>query len=350
MRRAQATALVALAALLGACATVNEAPVEDRSTSLAAARGAPGSANEHVVVAGDTLYGVAFRHDLDYRRLAAWNDIASPYTIRPGQRLRLTPPPAPPGAPAAASVASPAQPAFDGTTQTYAAGDAAVSSAAPLQVEPLAAEPLVPAPAPTAPSAAPPPARPAPAPGPVSAAIGAGGAEASPARTPSQPPPTPAPTTSTPPPRPSAAPAPTPAAAAPPLAIAKAPTQTVGGVAWRWPTDGRVANRYVAGDPARQGVDILGREGQSITAAADGEVVYSGNGLLGYGELVIIKHSGDFLSAYGHNRRRLVAEGTRVRAGQPIAEMGKAGGLERLHFEIRRDGKPVDPLAYLPRR
>lgn len=345
MRRARATVVVALAALLGACATVNEAPVEDRSTSLAAARGAATGADEHVVVAGDTLYGVAFRHDLDYRRLAAWNGIASPYTIRPGQRLRLTPPPAPPGAPAGAGVASAPQPAFDGTTQTYAAGDAAVSSAAPLQVEPLD-----PAPAPAAPPSAPPPAKPTPATGPVSAAIGASAAAAPPARTPPPPAPTPAPTTTAPPPTPSAATAPTPAAAAPPLAIAKAPTQTVGGVAWRWPTAGRVANRYVAGDPARQGVDILGREGQSITAAADGEVVYSGNGLLGYGELVIIKHSGDFLSAYGHNRRRLVAEGTRVRAGQPIAEMGKAGGLERLHFEIRRDGKPVDPLAYLPRR
>ena len=345
MRRARATVVMALAALLGACATVNEAPVEDRSTSLAAARGAARGADEHVVVAGDTLYGVAFRHDLDYRRLAAWNGIASPYTIRPGQRLRLTPPRAAPGAPAGAAVTSAAQPAFDGTTQTYAAGDAAVSSAAPLQVEPLD-----PAPAPAAPPSAPPPAKPTPATGPVSAAIGASAAAAPPARTPPPPAPTPAPTTTAPPPTPSAATAPTPAAAAPPLAIAKAPTQTVGGVAWRWPTAGRVANRYVAGDPARQGVDILGREGQSITAAADGEVVYSGNGLLGYGELVIIKHSGDFLSAYGHNRRRLVAEGTRVRAGQPIAEMGKAGGLERLHFEIRRDGKPVDPLAYLPRR
>jgi lipoprotein NlpD len=134
------------------------------------------------------------------------------------------------------------------------------------------------------------------------------------------------------------------------MAIAKAPTQSVAGVAWRWPADGRVTNRFVAGDPARQGVDILGREGQAVTAAADGEVVYSGNGLLGYGELVIIKHSGDFLSAYGHNRRRLVAEGARVKGGQAIAEMGRGGGVERLHFEIRRDGKPVDPLGYLPRR
>ena len=238
MRRARATVVMALAALLGACATVNEAPVEDRSTSLAAARGAATGADEHVVVAGDTLYGVAFRHDLDYRRLAAWNGIASPYTIRPGQRLRLTPPPAPPGAPAGAGVASAPQPAFDGTTQTYAAGDAAVSSAAPLQVEPLD-----PAPAPAAPPSAPPPAKPTPATGPVSAAIGASAAAAPPARTPPPPAPTPAPTTTAPPPTPSAATAPTPAAAAPPLAIAKAPTQTVGGVAWRWPTAGRVAVR-----------------------------------------------------------------------------------------------------------
>ncbi|HET9482645.1 MAG TPA: peptidoglycan DD-metalloendopeptidase family protein, partial [Xanthomonadales bacterium] len=103
--------------------------------------------------------------------------------------------------------------------------------------------------------------------------------------------------------------------------------------------------------PARQGIDIRGRGGDPVLAAADGEVVYSGNGLLGYGELVIVKHAGDFLSAYAYNRKRLVAEGERVRAGQPIAEMGTRGGaLDLLHFEIRRDGQPVDPLQFLPAR
>jgi lipoprotein NlpD len=336
-----------LAVLLAGCATVNDAPVDERSTPMVGRAAAPQGA-EHVVVAGDTLYGVAFRHGLDYRRLAAWNGIASPYTIRPGQHLRLVAPsssayPERPGA--GAPVSDALAPDFNGSTQTYATAEAPVSTAAPLQVEALPEDaPSRPAPmaAPASTRAAPPRAPATSSTGPVSAAIG-------------NPADAPAPGTAPPPmpnPPPAAAPValdPAPLAPAP-GAIAKAPTQSVAGVAWRWPADGRVANRYVAGDAARQGIDILGREGQAVTAAADGEVVYSGNGLLGYGELVIIKHSGDFLSAYGHNRRRLVAEGTRVRGGQPIAEMGKGGGVERLHFEIRRDGKPVDPVAYLPRR
>ena len=86
-------------------------------------------------------------------------------------------------------------------------------------------------------------------------------------------------------------------------------------------------------------------------AAADGVVVYSGAGLIGYGELIIIQHSDRYLSAYGHNRKRLVQEGEQVKSGQQIAEMGKSGAERHmLHFEIRRDGKPTDPLLYLPKR
>lgn len=122
------------------------------------------------------------------------------------------------------------------------------------------------------------------------------------------------------------------------------------GVQWRWPTDGGVVRNFNAND-ARKGVLIGGRAGQVVVAAADGEVVYSGNGLIGYGELVIIKHSDRMLSAYAHNQERLVAEGDRVRAGQPIARMGRnEDGREVLHFEIRRDGKPEDPARYLPAR
>jgi len=125
----------------------------------------------------------------------------------------------------------------------------------------------------------------------------------------------------------------------------------VGGVTWRWPADGAVIVRFAPGDPARQGIDIRGRDGAPVRAAADGEVVYSGSGLVGYGELIIVKHSAEYLSAYGYNRRRLVEEGRRVRAGQQIAEMGKANAnLDVLHFEIRRSGKPIDPLQVLPRR
>jgi lipoprotein NlpD len=122
-------------------------------------------------------------------------------------------------------------------------------------------------------------------------------------------------------------------------------------LAWSWPADGTVASRYAAGDPTRQGIDITGQAGQPVRAAADGVVVYSGSGLVGYGELIIVKHNDAWLSAYGHNRARLVNEGQRVTAGQQIAEMGHSGAAsDMLHFEIRYNGKPVDPAAYLPKR
>lgn len=119
---------------------------------------------------------------------------------------------------------------------------------------------------------------------------------------------------------------------------------------WSWPTDGKLVRGFNAND-ARKGILIGGSAGQPVRATADGEVVYSGNGLIGYGELVIIKHSDRMLSAYAHNRERLVSEGERVRAGQTVARMGRnEDGIDVLHFEIRRDGRPVDPADYLPRR
>ncbi len=124
---------------------------------------------------------------------------------------------------------------------------------------------------------------------------------------------------------------------------------TNGNLAWRWPTQGTVISTYLAGEPTRQGLDIAGTSGQPVRSAADGVVVYSGAGLVGYGELVIIKHSNEWLSAYGHNRKRMVTEGQKVVAGQQIAEMGRtAAPRDMLHFEIRYDGKPVDPMQYLP--
>ena len=100
-----------------------------------------------------------------------------------------------------------------------------------------------------------------------------------------------------------------------------------------------------------KGVDFAGREGESVYAAADGKVVYSGPGIVGYGNLIILKHNDFYLSAYAHNSRLLVEEGLRVRSGQKIAEMGSTGtSRNMLHFEIRKKGNPVDPLKYLPRR
>src|SRR5690606_35388159 len=123
------------------------------------------------------------------------------------------------------------------------------------------------------------------------------------------------------------------------------------GIAWRWPVDGALLSRYVAGEPTKQGIDIGGTAGSAVRAAGDGTVVYSGSGLVGYGELIIIKHDEQWLSAYGHNRSRLVNEGAVVKAGQQIAELGRSGASrDMLHFEIRYNGKPVDPLRYLPRK
>jgi lipoprotein NlpD len=121
-------------------------------------------------------------------------------------------------------------------------------------------------------------------------------------------------------------------------------------VTWRWPAQGSLIKRFQSSD-ATPGVEIAGNTGDSVRAAADGVVVYSGNGLVGYGELVIIKHNDSFLSAYGHNSKRLVKEGQRVSAGQEIAEMGSSGATRsELEFQIRKDGNPVDPLGYLPPR
>jgi lipoprotein NlpD len=120
---------------------------------------------------------------------------------------------------------------------------------------------------------------------------------------------------------------------------------------WLWPTEGRLIGRFQANDPARKGIDIGGKVGQPIVATANGQVVYSGNGLLGYGELIIIKHSDRMLSAYAHNSKRLVSEGQQVTAGNQIAEMGTNDRNQaELHFEIRANGSPQDPLKYLPQR
>ena len=119
---------------------------------------------------------------------------------------------------------------------------------------------------------------------------------------------------------------------------------------WVWPTRGEMLRGYTPEANGKKGIDIGGRAGQPILAAADGKVVYSGSGLVGYGRLIIIKHNDNLLSAYGHNSELLVAEGDYVKAGQVIAKMGSSGtSSTRLYFEIRLDGKPVNPLRYLPR-
>jgi lipoprotein NlpD len=124
-----------------------------------------------------------------------------------------------------------------------------------------------------------------------------------------------------------------------------------GDVSWIWPAKGAVMQHYSESGNVNKGIDIAGNSGDPVVAAAPGKVVYAGNGLLGYGQLVIIKHNDQLLSAYAHNRVLLVKEGDDVKSAQKIAEVGTTGTDKvKLHFEIRRDGKPVDPEKYLPRR
>jgi|TARA_B100001971_G_scaffold61299_1_gene56270 lipoprotein NlpD len=119
---------------------------------------------------------------------------------------------------------------------------------------------------------------------------------------------------------------------------------------WVWPGEGRVVTRFnLAQD--ENGINIAGIDGSPVRAAADGKIVYAGTGLRGYGLLLILKHNDTFLSAYAHNRAVMVSEGDQVNAGQVIAEMGQSGAESiQLHFEIRRNGQPVDPQRYLPKK
>jgi lipoprotein NlpD len=144
-------------------------------------------------------------------------------------------------------------------------------------------------------------------------------------------------------------------------------TKNIKNIKWRWPHLGPILAKYnlrtsrskgivkekSSGNLLKinKGVDITGKLGSPVYAAADGEVVYAGNGLLGYGNLVIINHNEAYLSAYAHNQQVLVKEGQKVKIGRKIAEMGSSGSKQvKLHFEIRRNGEPVDPMKYLPAR
>jgi lipoprotein NlpD len=303
------------AALLGGCAT-SPAPVVDHSLGGSAGLRYAQSDADHVngrmtsegyvVARGDTLYSIAFKHGMDYRALAARNHIPPPYVIYPGQVLRIDVVAAP-GTPVRSVVAK-APP-----RQAPRQNSAPVFETVPNEPEPAHAPPT---PAPTTAAAS--------HPEPAANAAGANPALANP---------------------PAAAPGPQPA-------IVAGKTRSVDGITWLWPADGAVISGFQDGTGGSgAGLDIAGNAGDPVRAAADGVVVYSGNGLIGYGELIIIKHSDTYLSAYGHNRKRLVREGEHVRAGQLIAEMGSSGApREELHFEIRKNGKPVDPTDYLPGR
>lgn len=142
--------------------------------------------------------------------------------------------------------------------------------------------------------------------------------------------------------------APVAAAAAPAPASASASSSDTGGIVWGWPASGKVIRGFTEGQT--KGIDIEGKKGENVLAAADGRVIYAGT-MSGYGNLVIVKHSEELLSAYAYNDKNLVTQGSAVTRGQPVAEMGNSGtDTVKLHFEVRRQGRPVDPLGYLPKR
>ena len=267
--------------VLPACSPNQPAPVEDYSSGPDKRRlNADGS---YFVRTGDTLYAIAFNYGMDPRDVAKWNSISSPYLIYPGQKLRLTPPPAPPASSSKVQSSS-AVTLSKARTPSSATTKSIDNTSTPPASKPKPANKVA-----------------------------------------SQP--------------------------APKPAVTAAPASQSDPKSWKWPTEGRVLRNYIAGDPARNGLDIAGKAGQAIKASAAGVVVYSGNGLIGYGELIIIKHSEKMLSAYAHNKVRLVKEGEQVSSGQKIAEMGRNAGNEQiLHFEIRARGKPVNPLVYLPKK
>lgn len=299
-----------IAAALAGCTVLSlrEAPIVDKSARAPAPPAAvampvpnPTAApalreardGGYVVQRGDTLYSIALAFGQDYRDLARWNQLDDPARIRVGQTLRVE---VPVEAAAGAVVATP------------------VAASAPLESRPL--DPVVVA-APSAPAG---PLAPAATPAPMSAAPVAGNA----APTLGQALPT--------------------APASPGPVVAVAPS-----LGWLWPADGKVIELFH--ETRNKGIDIGAAEGAPVLAANDGQVVYVGNGLRGYGNLLIIKHTDDFVSAYAHNRQIVVKQGEAVRRGQRVAEVGRTDAdLPKLHFEIRRQGKPVDPLAFLPPR
>ncbi len=140
---------------------------------------------------------------------------------------------------------------------------------------------------------------------------------------------------------------PKPAIVKPDVPSIETPTKVeVKTLSWRWPVRGQLLDTF----GTNPGIDIAGKFGQAVLASEAGKVVYSGSGLKGYGDLIIIKHDDKFLSAYAHNSRLMVKEGDQVFSGQTIAQLGKVADISLLHFEIRIDGTPVDPQQYLPRR
>ena len=311
--------VVCVTAIVAGCVGAVVAPVEVPTTPAI-----PGPEREYVVGEGDTLYSIAWRHGMDYRVLAGVNSIRDPYTIFPGQRLLLPEPgetvPPEPGRDAAT-----ARPAL--RKQDSAAGGAVDSGGVSIAGAGMPATPVV---TPLSPS--------------LPDSDSSANSREPVAAKPEQPV---AMAVESPPGGPPESSAPKRRPAAKSTAKPKLAARSAAGLKWTRPTGGKTVS--VFGRGGNKGIDIEGAFEQPVRAAAPGRVVYAGSGLIGYGKLVIVKHSNRLLSAYAHNEKLHVGEGDEVEGGQHIADMGRsAKGRVMLHFEIRRDGKPVDPLRYIP--
>ncbi|HEU4646703.1 MAG TPA: peptidoglycan DD-metalloendopeptidase family protein [Burkholderiales bacterium] len=319
-RGGAALSLVAALAVLAGCASEPvQAPVSDirplptpvpaQAPVEAATPSAP--PGHYVIKRGDTLYSVALEHGADYRDVARWNQLDDPTKISVGQVVRVTPPEG------------------ESTVQVGAARGSTVLQARPLEGAGVAQQSRVDGGTKIAPKALRLP---------YSeenlAMLSKGEAPAaSVAQTPTSAKPAAAP--------PSAAPAkPEPPSVA---AVSRDPD----GLDFIWPAKGGLLARF--SEPNSKGVDIGGKAGDPVVAAAAGQVLYTGTGIRGFGKLIVIRHENGFSSVYAHNREILVKEGQNVSRGQRIAELGDSDAdRPKLHFEIRKSGKPVDPLRYLP--
>ena len=298
-------AVLALSLVYGCGSTRRQAPVIDRKPAAArpAVKPAPAAAardtdqrpDYYTVRRGDTLYTIALDHGLDYRELVEWNNIANPNVIRVGQQLRLK-------APASSVVATPLKtaPAVGGGTPVGGAPPVAPGDA--VKSQPKAVK----------------------LPYSDQALAQLSGAPLKPAET----------VVAKVEPRPAEKPA-----------VSDDDEEKVD---WGWPAGGKLLSVFNESTNLK-GIGIAGKPGQPVIASAPGKVLYSGDGIRGYGKLVIIKHNKAYLSVYAHNSQLLVKEGQNVVKGQRIAEMGNTDSSQiKLHFEIRRFGKPIDPIKLLP--
>ncbi len=292
-----------LAALLSGCGTTGvQAPVVERhpsSSSAAASDPRDRDPAYYTVKRGDTLLRIALEHGQNYRDLVAWNDLSNPNDIKVDQVLRVLPPNGDTGGAQTSAIVMPP------VTETRPAAPVVPKKTGPRGEKRAYSDAAL-----------------------AELRAEGGSADAKPA------------------------PAPAATVAAAPAAAAAAPAASAPGdekISWMWPSEGKVIGTFDEGK--NKGVDIAGKAGQQVVAAGAGKVMYAGSGIRGYGNLVIVKHSNSLLSAYAHNRSILVKEGQNVNKGQAIAEMGDSDADRvKLHFEIRQQGKPVDPSKFLPNR